>query len=234
MSSGAPISTSDFDGGLDDDNSSLARDSLYARYVKRGLDVLLSLLFLLLFWWLLLILALLVRVKLGSPVLFKQQRPGKDGKLFSIYKFRTMNDARGADGKLLPDLKRLTPFGRKLRDSSLDELPEIFNALNGTMSLVGPRPLLEAYLPLYNDLQRHRHDVRPGITGYAQVHGRNATSWEQRFEYDVYYVEHVSFVLDFKIVMGTIGTVFSHADVDSEGARDKTVTMEPFMGSEKE
>lgn len=205
------------------------KQGIYARYIKCVLDFVLALLALLLFWWVLAIAAILVRVKLGSPVIFKQSRPGKDGRIFSILKFRTMTDERREDGSLLPDLQRLTPFGRKLRDLSIDELPEIFNVLKGDMAIVGPRPLLVEYLDLYNSHQKHRHDVRPGITGYAQVHGRNSLSWEERFEMDVYYAQHVSFVLDVKIILETIRVVASHSGIDSNQA--KTVTMETFKGS---
>lgn len=207
------------------------KQGIYARYIKRVLDFALALLALLLFWWVLAIVAILVRVKLGSPVIFKQSRPGKDGRIFSILKFRTMTDDRREDGSLLPDLQRLTPFGRKLRDLSIDELPEIFNVLKGDMAIVGPRPLLVEYLDLYNSHQKHRHDVRPGITGYAQVHGRNSLSWEERFEMDVYYAQHVSLVLDLRIILETIRVVASHSGIDSEQAKIKTVTMETFKGS---
>lgn len=202
----------------------------YERYVKRALDFTISLLFLILFWWLLLILAILVRIKLGSPVLFKQERPGKDENIFTLYKFRSMTDERDDDGELLPDDVRLTKFGKRLRSSSLDELPEIFNILKGDMSFVGPRPLLIEYLPLYNARQRLRHLVRPGLTGLAQIHGRNALSWEDRFAYDVGYAEQCSFGLDLSIVLRTVKTVLSHEGISSE----TSVTMEYFTGSEEE
>ena len=158
---------------------------MYKTCIKRLLDILLSLTGIILLCWLYLILFILVRVKLGSPVLFRQQRPGKNEKIFTLYKFRTMTDARDENGNLLPDEVRLTAFGKMLRSTSLDELPELFNILKGDMSLIGPRPLLVKYLPLYNEEQKHRHDVRPGLTGLAQVNGRNAISWEKKFEYDV-------------------------------------------------
>lgn len=186
-----------------------------------------SLVVLTLFWWLYIILAILVRVKLGSPVLFKQQRPGKNEKIFSMYKFRTMTDARDENGELLPDEIRLTKFGKALRATSLDELPEIFNILKGDMSLIGPRPLLVQYLPRYNEEQHHRHDVRPGLTGYAQAHGRNAVSWEEKFDMDVWYVNHVSMRTDIKVVLDTVKTVVKKEGVSS----DTSVTMEEFMGS---
>lgn len=201
----------------------------YEKYVKRLLDFVFSLAFILIFWWLYVILAILIRVKLGSPVIFKQDRPGKNGQIFHMYKFRSMTNERDAEGNLLPDEMRLTPFGKKLRSTSLDELPEFFNLLKGDMSLVGPRPLLVRYLPLYNDRQKHRHDVKPGFTGLAQVHGRNAISWEEKFEWDVRYVDGISFLLDIQIVWKTIGVVFRRSGISSETA----ATMEEFRGSEK-
>ena len=210
------------------------KQGIYARYVKRVLDFSLSLLILLVFWWVLVIVAILVRVKLGSPVIFKQPRPGKDGRIFDIYKFRTMTDERDEHGNLLPDLQRLTPFGRKLRDFSIDELPEILNVVRGDMALVGPRPLLVEYLELYDDRQRHRHDVRPGITGFAQTHGRNAATWEDRFEMDVSYVERISFPLDLRILVDTVLVVVSRKDVDSAEASARTITMDTFKGSNRE
>lgn len=203
---------------------------IYAGYIKRILDIVLSLSAILVLSPILLILYILVRVKLGSPVLFKQERPGKDGKIFTLCKFRTMTDKRGADGELLPDEERLTKFGKKLRSTSLDELPELFNILKGEMSIIGPRPLLVKYLPLYNDVQKHRHDVRPGLTGWAQVNGRNAISWEQRFELDIYYVNHLSFLLDLKILFQTVAVVFRHSGINS--ATD--ATMEAFTGTKPE
>ena len=200
---------------------------LYERFIKRPLDIIISLLVIILFFWLYLILAVLVRIKLGSPVIFKQDRPGKDERIFKLYKFRTMTDARDADGNLLPDSERLTRFGKALRATSLDELPEMFNILKGDMSLIGPRPLLVKYLPLYNDEQRHRHDVRPGLTGLAQVNGRNAITWEKRFEYDVEYVENISFSMDVKIIFQTIKAVFKKEGINS--ATD--ATMEAFTGT---
>ena len=171
--------------------------------------------------------AVLVRVRLGSPVIFHQDRPGYHGKVFRLCKFRSMTDERGADGELLPDEVRLTKFGKKLRATSLDELPELWNILKGDMSLIGPRPLLVKYLPLYNEFQRHRHDVKPGLTGWAQVNGRNAITWEQRFAYDVYYVKHISFWMDLKILFRTVAVVFGHSGISS--ATD--ATMEAFTGT---
>ncbi len=166
-------------------------------------------------------------MKLGSPVIFHQDRPGCHEKVFRLCKFRSMTDERGADGELLPDEVRLTKFGKTLRATSLDELPELWNILKGDMSLIGPRPLLVKYLPLYNELQRHRHDVRPGLTGWAQVNGRNAITWEQRFEYDVDYVEHISFWMDLKILFRTVAVVFGHRGISS--ATD--ATMKAFTGT---
>lgn len=203
------------------------KNTIYSKYVKRIIDILLSLVVIVLFFWLYLIVAVLVRVKLGSPVIFRQPRPGKDEKVFNLYKFRTMTDARDKDGNLLPDEDRLPEFGKKLRATSLDELPEFFNILKGDMSFVGPRPLLVKYLPLYNEEQRHRHDVRPGLTGWAQVNGRNLLSWEDRFEKDAYYVNHISFLMDLKIVFMTVAVVFRHNDINS--ATD--ATMEAFTGT---
>ena len=177
---------------------------MYANYVKRILDLTLSLIAVILCSPIFLILFLLVRFKLGSPVLFTQERPGKDEKIFRLYKFRTMTSQTDAQGELLPDEIRLTSFGKKLRATSLDELPELFNILKGDMSIVGPRPLLVKYLPLYNEEQRHRHDVRPGLTGQAQVHGRNAISWEEKFKHDVEYTRNRTFLNDCRIILATI------------------------------
>lgn len=203
------------------------KQGFYEKYVKRLADIVCSLVVLVLFWWLYIILAVLVRFKLGSPILFKQQRPGKNEKIFNMYKFRTMTDARDDNGELLPDEVRLTRFGKALRATSLDELPEIFNILKGDMSLIGPRPLLVQYLPRYNEEQHHRHDVRPGLTGYAQAHGRNAVSWEEKFDMDVWYVNHVSMKTDIKVVLDTVKTVVKREGISS----DTSVTMEEFMGS---
>ena len=200
---------------------------MYKNYIKRILDIIYSLGFILCFWWVYILVAILVRVKLGSPVIFKQQRPGLNGKVFMMYKFRSMTDARDKDGKLLSDEERLPRFGQLLRATSLDEIPEFFNILKGDMSLVGPRPLLVQYLERYNERQARRHEVRPGITGWAQVNGRNAISWEQKFEYDVEYVEKCSFLLDMKIIFMTIKKIFIREGISQEG----NVTMEEFRGS---
>lgn len=199
---------------------------MYKRYIKRILDFILSLTALIILSPVLLIVALLVRTKLGSPVIFKQERPGLNEKIFTLYKFRTMTDAKDESGNLLPDEIRLTKFGKMLRSTSLDELPELFNIFKGDMSIVGPRPLLVRYLPLYNNRQKHRHDVRPGFTGWAQCNGRNAISWEEKFELDLYYVKHVSFFMDLKIILKTLKTVLLREGISS----DTSVTMEEFKG----
>lgn len=185
----------------------------YERFVKRPLDIFCSLLAIVVFWWLFVVVAILVRVKLGGPVLFTQDRPGKDEKIFKLYKFRTMTDERDENGNLLPDDVRLTKFGRLLRSTSLDELPEIFNILKGDMSIVGPRPLLVSYLPYYTQEERHRHDVRPGLTGWAQVNGRNAIEWDEKLGYDVEYVRSMSFAMDLKIVFLTVVKVLKRSDI---------------------
>ena len=205
------------------------RKNIYDRLIKRMIDFSLSGIALLLLSPVYLVVAVLVRVKLGSPVLFSQERPGKNEKVFRMYKFRSMTDERDAEGKLLPDEIRLTHFGAMLRATSLDELPELWNIFKGEMSIVGPRPLLVKYLPRYNDRQRHRHDVRPGLTGWAQVNGRNAISWKQKFEYDVEYVEKESFWFDVKILFMTVGKVLHRSGISQEG----NVTMEEFMGNEE-
>lgn len=207
----------------------------YALIFKRLIDIICSLLVLIIFWWLYVIIAVLVWLKLGTPVLFKQERPGqidpKTGKekIFLLYKFRTMTDARNQKGELLPDSERLTAFGIWLRQTSLDEIPELFNILKGDMSLIGPRPLLVSYLDRYNEEQHHRHDVRPGLTGYAQAHGRNNISWEDRFAMDIWYARNVTFWGDVKIVFDTVKTVLRGEGIHSETA----ATMEEFMGTPK-
>lgn len=202
------------------------KPNFYEKFVKRGLDILLSAFALIVLSPVLLVTAVLVRTKLGSPVIFRQARPGKDGKIFDLYKFRSMTDEKDENGDLLPDEVRLTKFGKLLRSTSLDELPELWNILKGDMSIVGPRPLLVKYLPLYNEEQSHRHDVRPGLTGWAQVNGRNTLSWEDKFRYDVYYVRHISFLLDVKTVFLTVKKVFCREGISS----DTAATMEEFRG----
>lgn len=200
----------------------------YEKFVKRFLDLVLSGMALLMLSPVLLVTAILVRVKLGSPVIFCQERPGKDEKIFRLHKFRSMSDARDENGALLPDEVRLGRFGRILRATSIDELPELFDIFRGKMSIVGPRPLLVKYLPLYNAQQHHRHDVRPGLTGWAQVHGRNLASWEEKFAYDVDYVQQISFGMDVKIILMTIRCVFAREGISAEGS----ATMEAFTGTE--
>ena len=199
---------------------------MYQKYIKRLLDIIISFTALVILSPVLLIVAVLVRIKLGSPVIFHQDRPGYHEKVFKLCKFRSMTDARDENGNLQPDEVRLTKFGKALRATSLDELPELWNILKGDMSLIGPRPLLVKYLPLYNEFQRHRHDVKPGLTGWAQVNGRNTISWEQRFEYDVYYVNHISFWMDLKILFQTVAVVFARSGINSK----TSATMEEFMG----
>lgn len=185
----------------------------YEKYFKRPLDIACAGGVFICFWWLFVIIAVLVRIKLGSPVLFTQERPGKDEKIFKLYKFRTMTDEKDKEGKLLSDSQRLTTFGKFLRSTSLDELPEVFNILKGEMSVVGPRPLLVEYLPYYTPEERHRHDVRPGLTGLAQVNGRNRLNWDKRLNTDVQYIAQITFLQDFKIVFQTIIQVFKRSDI---------------------
>lgn len=200
----------------------------YEKYIKRPLDLICSLIAIIFFSWLYLIIAVLVRMKLGSPVIFTQERPGKDEKIFKLYKFRTMTDAKDEKGNLLPDSVRLTKFGKMLRATSLDELPEAFNIVKGDMSLVGPRPLLIQYLPLYSEKQRQRHDVRPGLSGYAQVNGRNSITWTHKFELDCEYVRRITFVGDIKILFQTVVKAFIKQEGISSATSD---TMEDFDGT---
>ena len=196
----------------------------YERFIKRFFDVFLCSIALVCFGWLYAIIAILVRVKLGSPVLFSQERPGKGEKFFRLYKFRSMTDERDAEGNLLPDEVRLTKFGKFLRSTSLDELPELFNIIKGDMSIIGPRPLLVRYLPYYTEEEHHRHDVRPGLTGLAQVKGRNFITWEETFQYDLEYANHCSYVMDAKIFIGTVLKVLAHADISdaTQGTEDSS------------
>lgn len=201
---------------------------MYRRYIKRPFDILCALAAIIVFSWLYIIVAVLVRIKLGSPILFKQDRPGKDEKTFKLYKFRTMTDKRDENGNLLPDDARLTKFGKFLRSTSLDELPEAFNILFGDMSVVGPRPLLPKYLPLYNETQRRRHEVRPGLSGLAQISGRNIISWEEKFDLDIKYIDNITFLGDVKIILLTVWKAF----VKEEGISSaESVTMEEFTGT---
>ena len=204
---------------------------IYAKYIKRILDFILSLLALIILSPLILIFTIIGAIKMKGNPFFVQKRPGKDGKIFSLIKFRTMTNKKDKDGNLLPDEKRLTSYGKFLRSTSIDEVLEIINILNGDMSIIGPRPLLVKYLPLYNEYQKHRHDVRPGLTGYAQVHGRNAVSWEEKFDMDVKYVQHITFMGDLKILLETVVKVLKRDGISSE----TSVTMEEFRGTaEKE
>lgn len=199
----------------------------YEKYIKRPQDFLCALIAIVVLSPVMLITGLLVRIKLGSPVLFTQDRPGKSGEVFKLYKFRSMTDAKDKSGNFLPDAQRLTSFGRKLRATSLDELPELFNILKGDMAVVGPRPLLVKYLSRYNSFQARRHEVRPGFTGLAQVHGRNAISWEEKFEWDVNYVDHITFIEDWNIIFKTIQIVLKREGISAAGE----ATMSEFMGS---
>lgn len=203
--------------------------TFYDKYIKRCIDFLLSLIAVVILSPVLLIVALSVRIKLGSPVIFKQERPGLDEKIFTMYKFRTMTDERDESGALMPDAVRLNKFGKMLRSTSLDELPELINILKGDMSIVGPRPLLVRYLPLYNDEQRMRHCVKPGITGYAQVNGRNSIHWEEKFDLDILYVKSICFTLDIKVFFKTMKTVFLREGISSNTSE----TMEAFEGTKK-
>lgn len=199
---------------------------MYQNYIKRLLDIVLSGIALILLSPILLIVSILVRTKLGSPIIFKQERPGKDEKIFTMYKFRTMTDKTDSEGNLLPDSERLTKFGKLLRSTSLDELPELWNIFVGDMSIVGPRPLLVSYLSLYNQEQKKRHLVRPGLTGWAQVNGRNTISWTEKFELDVAYVNQISLVFDIKVFLQTIKKVVKKEDINAVG----TATVEKFTG----
>ena len=201
--------------------------TFYDRYIKRIIDFILSLIAIIVLSPVIIVTSILVATKLGRPVIFKQQRPGLDEKIFTMYKFRSMTDERGENGELLPDEVRLTRFGKKLRATSLDELPELFNILKGDMAIVGPRPLLVSYLPFYNYFQKQRHFVKPGITGYAQINGRNAISWEEKFEFDVEYIKSINFFLDIKIILLTVKTVFLKEGINSES----NATMEDFKGT---
>lgn len=203
---------------------------MYKHFFKRLLDILLSLIAIIILSPIYIVVAILVKAKLGSPVLFTQERPGKNEKIFKMYKFRSMTDEKDEKGNLLPDEIRLTKFGKLLRSTSLDELPELFNILKGDMSIVGPRPLLVKYLPRYNEHQKHRHDVKPGFTGWAQCNGRNAISWEEKFDLDVYYVNHITFLLDVKIIFKTVKTVLCREGISSE----TSATMEEFRGTPNE
>lgn len=199
---------------------------MYKKYLKRVLDIVCSIIFIFSFWWLYIVVAIMVRIRLGSPILFKQERPGLNGKIFTIYKFRSMTNMKNKDGKLLSDEERLPRFGKILRATSLDEIPEIFNVLKGEMSLIGPRPLLVEYLPRYSEFQARRHEVKPGITGWAQINGRNTISWEDKFKYDVEYVDKYDLIFDLKIIYLTLKKVIIREGISQEG----NATMEDFIG----
>ncbi len=200
----------------------------YEKYIKRPQDFLCALLACIVLSPVMLVLAILVKIKIGSPVLFAQERPGLHGEIFKLYKFRTMTNEKDENGELLPDERRLTPFGKLLRSTSLDELPELWSILTGRMAVCGPRPLLVKYLPLYNKHQARRHEVRPGFTGLAQVNGRNSISWEEKFDLDVEYVDHITFFGDWKIILKTVWTVLKREGISSA----TSATMEEFMGTE--
>lgn len=204
------------------------RRGIYERYVKRPQDFVCASLAMVCLSPILGVVALLVRIKLGRPVVFSQDRPGRNGKVFKLYKFRTMTDERDSKGNLLPDEKRLTSFGLALRSTSLDELPELVNILKGDMSVVGPRPLLVEYLPLYSKEQARRHEVRPGLTGLAQIHGRNAVSWEEKFDWDVHYIDSISFLGDWRIILSTVVAVLKREGISSKDS----MTAEAFSGCE--
>lgn len=203
------------------------KKGFYERFIKRPQDFLCSLLAIIVLSPVMLITAILVRTKLGAPIIFKQERPGLNGEIFKLYKFRSMTDKKDEKGNLLPDEERLTHFGKVLRSTSLDELPELFNILKGDMAVVGPRPLLVKYLSRYNEHQARRHEVRPGFTGYAQVNGRNALTWEEKFDEDIYYVDHISFLMDWKIIFKTVVTVLKREGISSQTSS----TMEEFFGT---
>ena len=203
------------------------RKGLYEKYFKRLIDLFCGYSALIVFWWLYLLLTVLGAIFMRGNPFFTQDRPGKNGKVFKLIKFRTMDNRKDKKGKLLPDELRLNKYGRFLRKTSLDEIPEVFNIIRGDMSVIGPRPLLVKYLKLYNEDQRHRHDVRPGLTGYAQAHGRNALSWEDKFAMDVWYTRHISFICDLRILWDTILSVIKRDGISSEGF----VTTEEFKGT---
>lgn len=208
------------------------KEGIYAKYIKRIMDFSLSLVMLIILSPVLIGLSVIGVFKMGGNPFFVQERPGKDGRVFKLIKFRTMNNKKDKDGKLLPDIQRLTTYGKFLRNTSIDELPELVNILKGDMSIVGPRPLLTKYLPLYNEEQRHRHDVKPGLTGYAQVHGRNSVTWEERFKLDVKYTRNITFWGDVDILFRTVLSVLKHDGIDSEDC--KKYTMEEFTGTREE
>ena len=206
---------------------------MYRKFFKRVFDIIISLIFILCFWWLYVVIAILVRIKLGSPILFKQDRPGLNEKIFKMYKFRTMTDAKDSLGNLLTDAERLTKLGKFLRSTSLDEIPELWNVIKGDMSLVGPRPLMPKYLAYYTEEEKKRHNVRPGVTGWAQVNGRNSLTWEDKFRYDIEYVNSISFWLDLKIVFITIKKVFKRQDISDFSDENKEIDFDEYRRMEK-
>ena len=206
---------------------------MYAKYIKRILDLILSLMALIVLMPLMIIIGILVRINLGSPIIFKQKRPGKNEKIFTLYKFRTMTDKRDIDGNLLPDEYRLTKFGKFLRSTSLDELPELINIIKGDMAIVGPRPLLVEYLPYYTEEEKHRHDVRPGLTGLAQVNGRNAISWEEKFLEDLEYIKNISVKNDIKIIFKTVGKVLKRDGISRRKCRNNAKVLQECKGEIK-
>lgn len=206
---------------------------MYAKFFKRFIDILCALAAIIVFSWLYIIVAILVRIKLGSPIIFKQERPGKNEKIFKLYKFRTMTDERDENGELLPDDVRLTKFGRMLRRTSLDELPEAFNILKGDMSVIGPRPLAVQYLPYYSKEERHRHDVRPGLSGLAQVNGRNAVNWEEKFAYDIEYVNKITFSRDVKIILQTVKIALKQESIGVRGV-DAPIDFDVYRKKQRE
>ncbi len=205
---------------------------MYNKYVKRPLDVILSLCAILILLPLLLLTSILVRLKLGTPVIFKQKRPGLNGKIFTLYKFRTMTEKRDVNGELLPDSERLTKFGRMLRSTSIDELPELFNIFKGDMSMIGPRPLAVQYLEYYNENERRRHNVRPGLSGLAQINGRNALGWEEKFKYDIIYVDNISLKMDIKIICISIKKVFQRSDIGERGV-DSPIDFDEYRRNQQ-
>lgn len=206
---------------------------IYERYFKRPLDFMCALAAIIVFFWLFAIVAIMIRIKLGSPVLFTQERPGKNEKIFKLYKFRSMSNEKDNDGNLLPDDIRLTRFGKILRSTSLDELPEAFNIIKGDMSIIGPRPLVVQYLPYYTEQEHHRHDVRPGLSGWAQVNGRNALQWEERFAYDLEYINKITFIGDIKIIFLTMKKALKREGIMIRGT-GKTMDFDTYRKQQKE
>jgi hypothetical protein len=206
---------------------------MYRKFFKRFLDIIISSIFILCFWWLYIIISILVKIKLGSPIIFKQDRPGLNEKIFKMYKFRTMTNKKDSWGNLLPDIERLTPFGKFLRTTSLDEIPELWNVLKGEMSLVGPRPLLIEYLDYYTIEENKRHSVKPGITGWAQINGRNSLLWEEKFKYDIEYVDKLNFFFDLKIMFLTIKKVIKKENISDFKGENKEIDFDKYRKMEK-